>query len=146
VCSTDIRNDGHEQAHVELATSLLASALAGVRTTIGKLAWISSFRVPGSDEYAHPTLDGVVPHGVAVRASRRVHECLFADWLSKSLEEQDKDLAEYLDAVPDAGERKEDLRRDWTRLVPQSVRKPDRVLFEADLSVVLNLMEEPAAS
>ena len=144
--SADFRNDEQEQSQIEHAATLLTRAVAGVPSTLGRLAWISSFRVPGTDQYAHPILDGVVPHEVAVRASKNVHKCLFADWLSKSLEEQHKDLAEYLDAVPDAGEHKAALRRDWERLVPTSARKPDRMLFETDLSVVMELTEERSAS
>jgi hypothetical protein len=144
--STAFRNDEQEQSQIELATTLLTSALAGVPSTLGKLAWISSFRVPGSDQYAHPTFAGVVPHEVAVRASRSVHKCLFADWLSKNLEEQHKDRAEYLESLPDAGEQKARLRRNWERLVPHSARKPDRLLFETDLSVVMELTEERASA
>jgi hypothetical protein len=83
---------GDEQAEFEIATSVLTSVLAGVPTTLGKLAWISAFRVPDSDEYAHPALDQLVCHKVAVRAARTVHERRFYDWLGLGLQAQLKDL------------------------------------------------------
>jgi hypothetical protein len=141
VLSSVFRSGEQQQREIGMAMALLRNALAGVPTTLGKLAWISAFRVPGSDQYSHPTLDGVVPHDVAVRASHSVHSCLFADWLSMGLEEQHKDLAEYL-AVRKAGDPRPYLKNDWERLIPPSAGGADRLLFETDLSIVLGLAED----
>jgi hypothetical protein len=134
------RHGQEGQGDIDLAASLLERALAEVPTTWGKLVRISRFRVPGSDEYAHADLARIVSHDVAVKAVRRVHERLFYDWLRLNLEEQYKDLAEYVEEAGKVGDPKPSDH--WESLVPPTASAAERALFETDLSVVLEMTEQ----
>ena len=74
---------------------------------------------------------------------RASHESAFGDWLKLELQGQKEDLSEYFVGL------KEELPRlveTWIRLtpyrgyVPTAVRAADRALFQADLSVLLEVI------
>jgi hypothetical protein len=75
-------------------------ALPGIPTVFGKLAWISSFRVAGSDKYRSPDLEEIVHPDIASSALRNLHNRLFASWLALRLREQSRDLTGHLETVP----------------------------------------------
>ena len=60
---------------------VLEEVLAGIPTVFGKLAWISSFRVAGSEEYRCADLEDIVPPQIASSVLRDLHNRVFASWL-----------------------------------------------------------------
>lgn len=128
---------------VALADEITNQILERASSPFGKLVLLSSLlcnRRAGA--YHHPALDGVVPSCFASLVLRRNHEQVFATWLELILEEQWKEMREYL-ASPEVGEVAwaKEPKEFWETLIPESARQPERELFLSDLKLILSLLQ-----
>jgi hypothetical protein len=97
------------------------------------------------DEYVCASLEEVVPSEIASRELRNLHRQLFRKWLGLRLEEQVKDLAEYVEYLRSRDEeRKQFLRLSQSEenLIPPGTNRAERYQFETDFAVVLELSEK----
>jgi hypothetical protein len=105
----------------------------------GKLVWIASFRLGNSAVYRGSAFEGgAVTAEMANEALRQAHEGVFAQWIGLKLEQQYKDLAEYLSGI---GRHTVFLAQGLEPLIPLNARDAERELFLADLEVVFSLAE-----
>lgn len=124
-----------------LSTELVCGLILGhVPHVFGQLVWISSFREGESDEYRCWAFDSAVPSEVASEAMRHTHVRAFTQWLGLGLEAQYKDLAQYLASDESAAQLlKEGVG--LKKLIPAPAHEGERMLFLADLDMVMGLME-----
>ena len=117
--------------------------ISQIATLFGRLAYLASLRNHNTGQYEHHGFAHAYGVEAADRAMRASHESAFADWLKLELPGQKEDLTEYFASL------KEDLPRlieTWIRLtpyrgyVPTAVRTADRALFQADLSILLEVI------
>ena len=114
--------------------------LSQIPTTFGRLVYLSSLRSENSGLYEHHGFAQTYGAEAADRAMRESHESIFAEWLGFDLPRQKSELGEYLHSL---GGDQAKLLDVWLRLapyrnyVPTAVRAADRVLFQADLEILL---------
>ena len=124
-----------------LSAELVCGLILGhVPHVFGQLVWISSLRVGESGEYRCWAFDSAVTPEVASEAMRLTHVRVFTQWLGLGIEAQYKDLAQYLASDQSA----EQLLKDGFRLkklIPASAHEGERMLFLADLEMIMGLME-----
>ncbi len=116
--------------------------LAGIPTTIGRIAYLSSLRNPNTGIYEHFGLAQRVGADEVDRTLRRSHMTVFLDWLSFGLEQQKEELEEYFSGLD--GDRREMIAswlaiEPWNNWPPAESRDVERKLFNTDLAVVLEL-------
>jgi hypothetical protein len=126
-----------------LAKEITNQILDRASGVFGKLVLLSSLCERSAGGYQHPALDKVVPPCVASLVLRSNHERLFSTWLELILEEQWKEISEYL-AAPEAGEATpgEASGEFWETLIPRAARQPERELFLSDLKLILSLQQK----
>ena len=127
---------------VALANEITNQILERASGAFGKLVLLSSICNGRAGTYHHSALDGVVPSCLASLVLRRNHEQVFSMWLELILEEQWKEISEYLTA-PEAAEviRGKAPKEPWEALIPEAARQPERELFLSDLELILSLLE-----
>lgn len=133
--------DAPRQWQIDRATSMWDSILAQVPTLFGKLLWVASFRVPGSNLYRHPALEQSIAPEIASRILEQSHRRYFQQWLTMGIQKQHDDFLEYLEPIGSAGDARHFIEDSGNRLVPASAIKPQRLLFETDMAVVLELLD-----
>ncbi len=133
-------DSAQDQASLHAAAAW-AQTLSPTTTVLGKLAIVAASRNPNSTAYAHQAL-AHVPADTASQVIRDSHLQLFRHWLSLRLEEQLKDLVEYLAATSGPASDKPLHKSDWENLIPPAATNADKLLFETDLTVVLELAQE----
>lgn len=126
---------------VALANEITDQILEQASGAFGKLVLLSSICNGRAGTYHHSALDGVVPSCLTSLVLRRNHEQVFSMWLELILEEQWKEISEYV-AAPEAGEvtRGKVPEEPWEALIPQAARQPERELFLSDLKLILSLL------
>ncbi|MDP9054276.1 MAG: hypothetical protein M3N93_08240 [Acidobacteriota bacterium] len=117
--------------------------LSGIPTVIGRVAYLSSLRNPNTAIYEHFGLSQRIGSDEVDRILRRSHIGVFQDWLCFGLERQKQELEEYFSELE--GDRREIIAswstlEPWNTWVPGESRDVERKLFNADLSVVLELL------
>jgi hypothetical protein len=126
-----------------ISSDLWRRTLSQIPSCLGRIAYLSSLRIPNTGRYEH--------HGLALRFGdsetdktlRKTHNESFSEWLNYSMEQQKADLELYLSAQE--GEKREILEN-WAALmpyryyVPASVREPERMLYVSDLEILLKIL------
>jgi hypothetical protein len=117
--------------------------LAAIPTSIGRVAYLSSLRNVHTGSYEHFGLAQRVGEDEADRILRRSHMSVFQEWLSFGLEKQKDQLEEYFSWLE--GDKREIISNwltlePWNNWVPGESRDVERKLFNADLSVILELI------
>ena len=125
-----------------IATVMLEEVLAGIPTVFGKLAWISSFRIAGSEEYRCADLEDIVRPPIASSVQRDLHNRAFASWLTLPLGEQSMDFTAYLEALRTTDGPKEALFGQADKLIPPRAKLAEKSLFETDFALVLECAEK----
>lgn len=121
----------------EIACDLL---LRRVPQAFGKLVWISSFALDESPERRSREFAPGIPPEIANLAINRAHKRVFTQWLGLRLEEQYKDLTEYL-ASEEGAEQLTRPNFGLRRLIPPSAIDAERIRFLSDLETTMELME-----
>jgi len=133
--------DAQPRLETEQANAMWNSVVAQVPTVFGKLLWAASFRVLGSDRYRHPALEQIFSPEVTSRVLAASHRHYFESWLLLGLQKQHDDFTEYIEALPFVGRPRAFLDGLVHRLMPPSTIEPQRLLFDTDLAVVLELLD-----
>jgi hypothetical protein len=109
--------------------------IARIPTLFGKLAFLSTFRVPDGDGYADS--GSALDYGEAEtqRVLGRLHAQVFADWLNLRLQQQTADLTRYL-ASAENGAASLD-RSALARLGPANAEEEELDLFVHDIGSIL---------
>ena len=117
--------------------------IAGITTSLGRLAYLASLRNVNRGTYEHFGLSERVGAAEVDSLIRRSHLEAFQQWLCFSLERQKEELEEYFAGLE--GDRREILSN-WLVLnpyaswVPAESRDVERKLFYTDLEMVLELI------
>jgi hypothetical protein len=120
---------------------LWRNTLSRIPSIFGRLVYLSSLRDPNTGRYEHHGLAQIFGQQEANLTLRRSHIDTFSTWLCFSLEEQKRDLEDYL---AEAGDKRTILAN-WSRLapyrnfVPAEAREVERHLYSTDLETVLEL-------
>jgi hypothetical protein len=133
--------DAPRQRQIEQTASMWQSVVAQVPTLFGKLLWVASFRVLDSNRYRHPALEQMFAPEVTNRVLEECHRQCFQAWLALGIEKQHQDFVEYIEPLGFFGDPKDFLEDAGRRLIPATAIKPQRLLFETDLAVVLELLD-----
>ena len=118
--------------------------LSQIPTTFGKVAHLASLRNENSGQYEHFGLAQLYSDEEANRVLALSHHQVFREWLNFPLEEQRRDLEDYLESLE--GERKKVLQT-WLTLTPYKNLLPvgaveaERLLYISDLELILELMQ-----
>ena len=126
-----------------MAEAITNRILERASGTFEKLVVLSSLYRCHAGAYQHSALDEVVPSCLASLVLRSNHEQAFSKWLELLLEEQWKEISEYLAAreakEATCGQEPGDF---WKTLIPQAAREPERALFLTDLELILGLVQK----
>jgi len=117
--------------------------LWGVFSTLGRLRAIANCRRPDSGRYIHTAVRAVLGMEEENQALRTVHDLVWSEWISGSIEQQQADLFLHL---CDFQEDVESLLEAWSEarlfggFIPDSASEEERTLFANNLSILLALL------
>jgi hypothetical protein len=126
------------------AQEVWARNLAQIRTYYGRLVYLAGLRNSDTGEYEHYSFDGSRSKS-SDRVIRQVHETIFREWVSFSLERKKLDVEAYIAAIDLAD--KADLIEAWLRLtpyknlVPAAIQGPERKKHISDFEAILGLLK-----
>jgi len=126
------------------AADLWRNTISQIPAVFGRLVYLASLRNPNNGRYEHHGLALVFGEDEANKALKNCHSSVFAEWLSFNLEQQKADLDLYISAL---FEDKRVVIETWIRLapyrnlLPASVRGPEKRLYIADLTALLELFK-----
>lgn len=116
-----------------------------IETAYGKLVYMAGLRNPNTGRYEHFGFANSPSDLVTSRTLRRIHEAVFRDWVSFSLEKKKADIDLYISGITDVD--RSELVDAWLRLtpyrnlVPASIQGPERQKHVSDLEAILGLMK-----
>jgi hypothetical protein len=128
--------------HRDAASNLWRDTLSTIPSVFGRMAYLSGLRNANTLRYEHHGLALVFGEDDAHRVLKKSHNRAFAEWLSFNLEQQKADLGLYLSSFED----KKTVLKAWDklgyykRILPSSVRWPQRRLYLADLAALLAVL------
>ena len=130
----------HSDDCARTSRELVARHLPLPVSAFGRLVFLASLREPRSARHSYPSLSGRFASTEINPALRYLHEHVFAEWLTLTLEQQSADFALYLSS-PDRGTGAGLDVSLFDALPPRSASDSERQLFLCDLSVVTALLE-----
>jgi hypothetical protein len=122
-----------------------ARTLSQIPTTFGKIVYLASLRNDNSGRYQHFGLAQLYTDDEADVVLRLSHEEVFGEWLNFPLEQQRRDLEQYLESVEDD---KSAVLRTWLtlspyrNLIPAQAGAAERELYISDLELILELLRD----
>ena len=123
--------------------------LAQVPTTFGRIAYLTARRDPDTGRYVHFGLAQIYSDEEADQALGQSHLEAFREWLNFPLEQQKRDLEEYLGTL---GKDQRGVLDAWARLatyrnlLPAGSSEAERQLFVTDLELILDLLRNEVGS
>lgn len=126
-----------------------ARTLTQIPTTFGKIVYLASLRDDNTGRYQHFGLAQLYTEEEADLVLRDSHEDVFSEWLNFPLEEQRRDLEQYLESVED---EKASVLRTWLtlspyrNLIPAQAGAAERELYISDLELILELLRNEFSS
>jgi hypothetical protein len=124
-------------------TDPLRTTLGQIPTVFGRLVYLASLFNATSGAYEHEGFGQAFGAQEADRVLRQHHHEVFSQWLGSSLEEQKRDLDEFLAGAPLAsGRMLYDLNQlaPYRVLIPPAARAVERQLYLTDLETLLELL------
>jgi hypothetical protein len=119
--------------------------LSQIDTSYGRLVYLAGLRNPDTGRYEHyGSTAGTPSNLIASRTLKRIHENIFREWITYSLEIKKADIELYIASI-DQVERVE-LIEAWLRLtpyknlVPASIQGPERQRHISDFEAILGLL------
>ena len=97
------------------AADLWRNTLSQIPTTFGRLIYLASLRDQNTGAYHHHGLEQLFGADETDQTLRQSHSQTFSEWLCFNLEQQKKDLEDYLDEL---NEDKKTILATWIRLSP----------------------------
>jgi hypothetical protein len=125
------------------AADLWRNTLSQISTIFGRLWYLASLRDQNTGTYQHFGLAQRFSEEQADLVLRQSHLKVFEQWLCFNLEQQQKEVDEYLQTQE--GDPKL-IIANWLRLspyrncIPVGTRDPERKLFLTDLEMVLEVL------
>ncbi len=122
-----------------------ARTLSQIPTTFGKIVYLASLRNDNTGRYQHFGLAQLYTDDEADVVLRQSHEEVFGEWLNFPLEQQRRDLEQYLESVEDD---KTAVLRTWLtlapyrNLIPAQAGAAERELYISDLELILELLRD----
>jgi hypothetical protein len=114
-----------------------------IPTVIGRLAFLASLRSVATGAYEHFGLSQRMGPEATNELLRRIHVEVFESWLCFGLERQKEETEEYLSSLgPDKREILSNWLyvKPWIAWLPAESRDVERILFDTDISAVLELL------
>lgn len=118
--------------------------LSEIQTSYGRLVYLAALRNPDTGRYEHYGSNSSVGHQIN-RSLKRIHEQIFKEWVSYTLERKKADIEVYIAGL-DQVDRAE-LIDAWLRLtpyknlVPGSIQGPERQKHVSDFEAILGLLK-----
>ena len=123
--------------------------LSQVHSSFGKIVYLASLRNENTGRYEHFGLAQIYSDAAADAVLRRSHDVVFREWLGYSLEEQKRDLENYLETMADD---RGTVLNTWLtlspyqRLLPASASEAERELYITDLELILELLRHETSA
>lgn len=132
-----------EEAAVQ---DLWARDLVQIETSYGRLVYLVSLRDPDTGRYEHyGSAAGSADSNLISRTLRRIHESIFRDWVTFTLERKKSDIDLYISGIYEVD--RSELIDAWLRLtpyknlVPGSIQGPERQKHVSDFEAILGLLK-----
>lgn len=128
------------------AADLAKNTLSRIPTLFGRLIYLASLRDSNSGIYRHYGLYSIFGRDESREALSQHHRSVFREWLALPLEAKRQDLLAYLDELEDPPQM---VLEHWSKVgsyrgyIPASARRSERVLFSAELEVLMELLGCP---
>ena len=142
-----LRSKGNNPTETDGSEALWLRDLSCIETYYGRLVYLAQLRNPDTGRYEHyGSTPGTTSNLIASRSLKRIHETIFRDWVSFSLERKKKEIESYITSVDEEG-KPELLVDAWLRLepyrnlVPASVQGPERQRHISDIETILGLLK-----
>lgn len=130
----------------ELVQDLWVKELVQIESSYGRLVYLAGLRDPDTGRYEHyADSDGASDLLSISRSLKRVHEVIFTEWVTYTLERKMADIEKYISGI-DQVDRAE-LIDAWLRLtpyknlVPGSIQGPERGKHISDFEAILGLLK-----
>ena len=135
---------GTTSGELETSEEVWARDLAHIRTSYGRLVYLAGLRNPDTGRYEHyGSTISIRAH--ASRTLKHIHEQIFNEWISHSLERKKCDVDLYITGIDQVG--RAELIDAWLRLtpyknlVPASIQGPERQKHISDFEAILGLLK-----
>jgi hypothetical protein len=119
--------------------------LSQIETSYGRLVYLAGLRNPDTGRYEHyGSTAGSPSNLIASRTLKRIHETIFKEWVSYSLERKKADVESYIASIDQVDQA--ELIDAWLRLtpyknlVPASIQGPERQRHVSDFEAILGLL------
>ena len=137
--------DSNHSTSSEGSESLWIRDLTLIESSYGRLVYISGLRNPDTGRYEHFGFHSSPSNLVASRTLKKIHETIFREWVTYSLEKKKADIELYISGIVDLD--RAELIDAWLRLtpyknlVPASIPGPERSKHISDFEAILGLMK-----
>jgi len=138
------RTEDHAGLDRGAVSNLWRNTLSQIPSVFGRLVYISSLRNANNGRYEHHGLAQIFGEEDANKALKKSHVQIFSEWLTFNLEQQTRDLEQYLDGLPDPRAMVLDTwikLSPYRNLIPASVRGVERRLYIRDLTTLLEVLK-----
>ena len=121
-----------------------ARDLGHIGTSYGRLVYLAGLRNPDTGRYEHYASSGALQVH-ASRTLKHIHEQVFKEWVSHSLERKKTDVDLYITGIDQIS--RAELIDAWLRLtpyknlVPASIQGPERQKHISDFEAILGLLK-----
>ena|ERR1700761_6926774 len=128
----------------EILKDLWARELSLISTSYGRLVFLAGLRNPNTGQYEYYGCPESTSSYSVSQALRRIHEEIFREWVTYTLERKKADIEAYINGL-DIDHA--DLIDAWLRLtpyknlVPGSIQGPERQKHISDLEAILGLLK-----
>jgi hypothetical protein len=120
--------------------------LSQIATSYGRLVYLASLRNLDTGRYEHYGETSIISSGhEASKTLKRIHEHVFTEWVSYSLERKKTDIDLYISGIGQVD--RVELIDAWLRLtpyknlVPASIQGPERERHASDFEAILGLLK-----
>jgi hypothetical protein len=128
----------------EILQDLWTRELSLIGTSYGQLVFLAGLRNPDSGRYEYYGCPDNTSSSSVSQALRRLHEEIFREWVTYTLERKKADVESYIAGLDI---EQADLIDTWLRLtpyknlVPGSIQGPERQKHVSDFEAILGLLK-----
>lgn len=128
----------------EILRNLWARELSQIPTYYGRMVFLAGLRNPDTGQYEYYGCPDHTSTASVSQGLKRIHEEIFREWVSHTLERKKADIELYLDGLEiDPAELVDAWLRltPYKNLVPGSVQGPERHKHISDIEAILGLLK-----